>query len=102
VKRFIAFFLKILYYLKRGKIMTKKVKEVELEVAVKKEEKKVADLTNVAYGVVQDPKTSRWHVATIRYNASGEVGDVQLRGHGDDKSIAQERFKIDVANELLN
>ena len=79
----------------------KQVEEVPVKVSIK-EEKKAPDLTNVAYGVIQDPKTSRWHVATIRYNSKGEVGDVQLRGHGDDKSIAQERFKIDVANELLN
>ena len=81
-------------------MVKKEVKEIKE--AAKEEIKVAPDLKNVAYGVIQDPKTSRWHVATIRYNANGDVGDVQLRGHGDDKSIAQERFKIDVANELLN
>lgn len=91
--------------------MTKKKEEVTVPDFVKEA---VADktpelvspappnFTAWSFGITKDPVTGFWHVVKIPYNfATKEVGTPEQIGHGDDRSIAIERFKIEAGTSLM-
>lgn len=57
---------------------------------------------DVAFGIVKDVSTGRWHTVKVPYDfKAGVSGKPEKIGEGDDRSIAIERFKIEVANKLM-
>ncbi len=57
-------------------------------------------LPNVALGIFKDK--DGWKACKIRYNpATGETGKFEPVGHGNEKLIAIERFKILAVEEKL-
>lgn len=76
------------------------VEQPKAEVAVTA---KVVELNHVAYGLEKDKKTGRYHIVKIKYDfETGTVGSVEKVGEGDDRSIAIERFKIELAKSFMS
>lgn len=59
-------------------------------------------LTEDAFGIYKDMKTSEWKVAHIKYNpATGETGKVEAIQTGGFRDMAIEQFRITVARRLM-
>ncbi len=101
-------------WLKRNKtkVLTTETNVVNI-ITIKGEQMSQADLkpgtvvnapvfTDTAIGVFRDLKKGGWWLAKIRYNPeTGEVGKLEKEHAGDERMIANERFKITAIKEKV-
>lgn len=68
----------------------------------KKEEKPKTELNHEAFSIAKDPETNLWFLVRIPFDfVTGTVGIPERVSNGDNKTIAQERFRIAAGRMLV-
>jgi phage-related protein len=74
----------------------------ELMQEVLTQEEPTVTLNNVAFSIFRNPDTQKWQVVKIPFDyKSMTAGQIEVLATEDLRDIAIERFKINVAKELL-
>lgn len=96
----------LLYYLKKGKHMSKSKKEdsvPKVEVQEQKEQPAQVKLENTLLGIAKDKDDGRWYIVSAMFDIkTGTVGPVQRLGEGEMKAIVWERFQIEAVRKFID